>query len=157
MVIQSRKMNIDGYIAALSQQEETIHNELLKTQIRDYRQFVKELVDLGQIMQKRFFVVIPYDPADDGGDKAKGFMSKISSAFSPAKIVKLNEKRFRERRDSLMQRVSTIASGLGSMSLQVALLDTQGLIELYYSSYNPDVYDEQKLVDTSRLRIETHF
>ncbi len=157
VVIQSRKMNIDGYIAALSQQEETIHNELLKTQIRDYRQFVKELVDLGQIMQKRFFVVIPYDPADDGGDKAKGFMSKISSAFSPAKIVKLNEKRFRERRDSLMQRVSTIASGLGSMSLQVALLDTQGLIELYYSSYNPDVYDEQKLVDTSRLRIETHF
>lgn len=157
VVIQSRKMNVDGYLSALSQQEETIHNELLKTQIRDYRAFIKELVELGQIMQKRFFVVIPYDPTDGGGEKGKNFLTKISTAFSPAKIVKLNEKRFRERRDALMQRVSTIASSLNSMSLQVALLDTQGLIELYYASYNPDIYDTEKLLDTNALRVETHF
>jgi hypothetical protein len=59
VVVQSRKMNADGYLATLRQQEETIHNELLKTQIRDYTSFIKELVDLGQIMQKRFFVVMP--------------------------------------------------------------------------------------------------
>lgn len=157
VVVQSRKMNVDGYIAALTQQEETIHNELLKTQIRDYRSFIQDLVELGQIMQKRFFVVVPYDPSDDGTDKGKSFMAKLSTAFSPAKVVKLNERRFRERRDTLMQRVSGIASGLGSMGLQVALLDTQGLIELYYSSYNPDIYDTEKLVDTARLRVETHF
>lgn len=156
VVIQSRKMNIDAYIGALKQQEETIHNELLKTQIRDYRSFVKELVDLGQIMQKRFFVVVPYDPAENG-EKSKGFMGKISTAFSPAKVIKLNEKRFQERKEALMRQISTIASGLGSMSLQVALLDTQGLIELYYSSYNPDVYDTEKLVDVGKLRVETHF
>lgn len=156
VVVQSRKMNVDGYLATLRQQEETIHNELLKTQIRDYTSFIKELVDLGQIMQKRFFVVVPYDPAE-GNEKGKGFMSKLSSAFSPAKIIKLNEKRFQERRYSLMQRVSTVAGGMSSMGLQVALLDTQGLIELYYSSYNPDVYDAEKLVDIGKLRVETHF
>lgn len=156
VVIQSRKMNVDGYIMALKQQEETIHNELLKTQIRDYTSFIKELVELGQIMQKRFFVVVPFDPLE-GNEKGKSFMTKLSTAFSPAKIVKLNEKRFQERRYSLMQRASTVASGLGSMSLQVAMLDTQGLIELYYSSYNPDVYDAEKLVDMGRLRVETHF
>jgi hypothetical protein len=107
-------------------------------------------------MQKRFFVVVPYDPAE-GSEKGKGFMSKLSSAFSPAKIIKLNEKRFQERRYSLMQRVSTVAGGMTSMGLQVALLDTQGLIELYYSSYNPDVYDAEKLVDMGKLRVETHF
>lgn len=156
VVVQSRKMNVDGYLATLRQQEETIHNELLKTQIRDYTSFIKELVDLGQIMQKRFFVVVPYDPAE-GNEKGKGFISKLSSAFSPAKIIKLNEKRFQERRYSLMQRVSTVAGGMTSMGLQVALLDTQGLIELYYSSYNPDVYDAEKLVDVGKLRVETHF
>lgn len=156
VVVQSRKMNVDGYLATLRQQEETIHNELLKTQIRDYTSFIKELVDLGQIMQKRFFVVVPYDPAE-GNEKGKGFISKLSSAFSPAKIIKLNEKRFQERRYSLMQRVSTVAGGMTSMGLQVALLDTQGLIELYYSSYNPDVYDAEKLVDIGKLRVETHF
>lgn len=156
VVVQSRKMNVDGYLATLRQQEETIHNELLKVQIRDYTSFIKELVDLGQIMQKRFFVVVPYDPAE-GNEKGKGFISKLSSAFSPAKIIKLNEKRFQERRYSLMQRVSTVAGGMTSMGLQVALLDTQGLIELYYSSYNPDIYDAEKLVDIGKLRVETHF
>ena len=156
VVIQSRKMNVDGYLETLKQQEETIKNELLKTQIRDYTSFIKELVDLGQIMQKRFFVVVPYDPAE-GNEKGKGFMTKLSAAFSPAKIIKLNEKRFQERRYSLMQRMSTIASGMSSMGLQVALLDTQGLIELYYSSYNPDVFDTEKLVDIGKLRVETHF
>ncbi|MFA6017975.1 MAG: TraC family protein [Patescibacteria group bacterium] len=154
--IQSRRMNVDGYINALKKQEDAIHNELLRTQIRDYTSFIKELVEMGQIMQKRFFVVIPYDPTE-GNEKGKGFMSKLSSAFSPAKIVKLNEKRFRERRYSLMQRTSTVASGLTSMGLQVVMLDTQGLIELYYSSYNPDVYDAEKLVDVGKLRVETHF
>lgn len=156
VVIQSRRMNVDGYLATLKAQEETIHNELLRTQIRDYTSFIKELVELGQIMQKRFFVVVPYDPAE-GNEKGKGFMTKLSSAFSPAKIIKLNEKNFQLRRQTLMRQVSTIASGLGSMSLQVALLDTQGLIELYYSSYNPDVYDTEKLVDVGKLRVETHF
>lgn len=156
VVIQSRRMNVDGYLASLKTQEETIHNELLRTQIRDYTSFIKELVELGQIMQKRFFVVVPYDPAE-GGEKGKGFMTKLTSAFSPAKIIKLNEKNFQLRRQTLMRQVSTIASGLGSMSLQVALLDTQGLIELYYSSYNPDVYDTEKLVDVGKLRVETHF
>ena len=156
IVIQSRKMNVDGYLATLKTQEETIHNELLRTQIRDYTSFIKELVELGQIMQKRFFVIVPYDPAE-GNEKGKGFMTKLTSAFSPAKIIKLNEKHFQLRKDTLMRQVSTIASGLGSMSLQVALLDTQGLIELYYSSYNPDVYDTEKLVDVGKLRVETHF
>ncbi len=156
VVIQSRRMNVDGYIAALKHQEETIHNELLRTQIRDYTSFIQELVELGQIMQKRFFVVVPYDPSEDA-EKGKGFITKLTSAFSPAKIITLNEKHFQLRRDTLMRQVSTVASGLSSMSLQVALLDTQGLIELYYSSYNPDVYDTEKLVDVGKLRVETHF
>lgn len=156
VVIQSRRMNIDSYIGTLKKQEEIIHNELLRTQIRDYTSFVKELVDLGQIMQKRFFVVVPYDPLE-GNEKGKSFTSKLSASFFPARLIKLNEKHFQERKAYLMQRVSTVASGLGSMSLQVALLDTQGLIELYYSSYNPDVYDTEKLVDMNQLRVETHF
>lgn len=156
VVIQSRRMNVDGYISELKHQEETIHNELLRTQIRDYTSFIQELVELGQIMQKRFFVVVPYDPSE-GAEKGKGFITKLTSAFAPAKIITLNEKNFQMRRDTLMRQVSTVASGLSSMSLQVALLDTQGLIELYYSSYNPDVYDTEKLVDVGKLRVETHF
>jgi hypothetical protein len=156
VVIQSRRMNIDAYMGKLKEQEETIHNELLKTQIRDYMSFVKELVELGEIMQKQFFVVIPFDPGETN-EKKKGFMSRLSSSLSPAKILKLNAKQFEDRKQSLAQRIANVSGGLQSMGLQVARLDTQSLIELYYTCYNPQVLDTQKLADTDKLQVETKF
>lgn len=152
--IQSRKMNIDGYLARLKAQEDSIANELLKTQIRDYTSFIKELVDLGEIMQKRFFVVVPYDPSE-GNEKGKGFFVKLQNAVYPAMLVKLNAKQFADRRYALAQRTQLIAGGLESMGLSVAQLDTQGLIELYYNSYNPEVGETQPLEEIGRLHVET--
>lgn len=152
--IQSRKMNIDGYLARLKAQEETISNELLKGQIRDYTSFIKELVDLGEIMQKRFFVVVPYG-ANEGAEKGKGFLVKLQNALYPASVVKLNAKQFAERRDALVQRAQGIAGGLESMGLAVAMLDTQGLIELYYNAYNPEMSETQPLESMDQLQIET--
>ena len=43
------------------------------------------------------------------------------------------------------------------MGLQSQLLDTQSLIELYYTVYNPDVFDIQKLVDLNKLQVEEGF
>src|SRR3989339_282798 len=47
IVIQSRPLNIDGYLMRLGQMEKDQKNELLKMQIADYRNFVREMVDLG--------------------------------------------------------------------------------------------------------------
>lgn len=154
--IQSRKMNIDNYLGKLKQQEDTISNELLKSQIRDYTAFIKELVELGEIMQKRFFVVVPFDPTE-AGTGGKGFFAKLTSAISPAAVIKLNAKQFKDRRESLLQRLGNVAGGLQSMGLQVVQLDTQGLIELYYHSYNPDLAETQKLVDVEKLQVERRF
>lgn len=154
VVIQSRRMNIDGYLDRLKAQEKSIENELLKGQIRDYTSFIKELVDLGEIVQKRFFVVVPFDPASD---KQKSFLNKLSAAIMPASVIRLNTKIFQDRRNALLQRVSTIAGGLASLGLQAVMLDTQGLIELYYSVYNPDIFDTEKMVDINKLQVETHF
>jgi hypothetical protein len=54
IVIQSRKLNIDVYLEQLAQRERMLSNELLRAQISDYREYVKELVELGEIMSKRF-------------------------------------------------------------------------------------------------------
>jgi type IV secretory pathway VirB4 component len=154
VVIQSRRMNIDKYLNSMRDQEKEIKNELLKTQIRDYVNFVKELVDLGDIMQKRFYIVVPYDPATD---KSRGFWSKVKIALSPASLVKLSEKKFQERLYQLKQRISLLQGGLNGMGLESIPLDTQGLIELYYNTYNPDVYDVQKMTDVNELQLEEGF
>jgi hypothetical protein len=151
IVIHSRKMNIDNYLNSLKEQEKKIENELLINQIRDYSEFVSELVELGEIMSKRFYMIVPFDPLTS---KQRGFFARLKSAVTPAVSVKLKEKQFQERRHELMQRVEIIQSGLNSMSLQGVVLDTQSLIELYYSVYNPSLAETQKMADINKLQVE---
>lgn len=154
VVIQSRKMNVDQYIRQLSDNEKTLQNELLKRQIRDYRDFVKQLVQLGDIMQKRFFIVVPYNPSATAGQQQKGFLQRVASLLSPTSLIQLSEERFQKQRFDLSLRVNQVMSGLGSMSLSAVQLDTQGLIELYYTVYNPELYDTQRLTDVNQLQVE---
>lgn len=151
ITVQSRKLNVDDYLNRLKEQEKTQTNELLRAQISDYRQFVKELVELGEIMQKKFFVIVPYNPASA---KRKGFFARLSEVLSPLVSARLRDEQFRQRKKDIMTRVEAIRSGLNSMGLSSALLDTQGLIELYYSAYNPQSMESQKLEKTDALRVE---
>ncbi len=151
IVIQSRKMNIDNYLQSLLDYQKKTQNELLRTQIGDYRIFVSELVEMGEIMQKRFYVVVPYDPSSD---KKKTFSARFSEVFSPSAVAKLNKKQLLDRIDHVGRRVGVIESQLSSMSLTSVRLDTQGLIELYYNVYNPDIFDTERMSDISDLRLE---
>lgn len=151
VVIQSRHLNIEDYLNRLKGAEKEQKNELLRVQIADYRSFVGELVELGQIMSKHFYVVVPYSPL---GNKRKSFFTRFSEALSPVLSVKLREERFLEKKKDLMLRVNQVSSGLASMSVQAIPLDSQGLIELYYNVYNPDIYESQPLEELDKLRVE---
>lgn len=151
IVIQSRKMNVDPYLQSLLERQKEIDNELLKAQIADYRGFVKELVEMGEIMQKRFYVTVLFDPSRN---KQKNFWTRFSESLSPTVGIKLKEKQFTERREELLKRVENINSQLSSMGVGGALLDTQGLIELFYECYNPDVFSTEKLGDINKVRFE---
>ena len=151
IVIQSRKMNIDAYMDNLKVQQKKTDNDLLRAQISDYRAFVLELVELGQIMQKMFYIVIPYDPLTD---KKRNFFTRLSEAVSPAAAAKLNKKQLADRIEQLTRRVEIIGGQLNSMGLTSVRLDTQGLIELYYNVYNPDLFDAEKMTDIKEIQHE---
>ena len=151
ILIQSRKLNISGYLTRLEQKEKEQTNELLKLQIAEYRNYVTELVELGEIMTKRFYVVVPHNPLSD---KQKGWFKRLLEVFKAAGSVRLSRERFLQRRRDLMQRVDHVVASLGSIGLKAALLDTQGLIELYYNTYNPGASERQKLADLNQLQVE---
>jgi len=144
IIIQSRQLNIKPYLERLLEKEKEQPNELLRMQIADYRSFVAELVSLGKIMSKHFFVVVPYDPLTN---KKRGFWSRFLEVINPAITVRLKEDRFLARKRDLDMRVRQIHGGLQSMGLEVVRLDTQSLIELYYSTYNPDIALSEPLPD----------
>lgn len=151
IIIQSRQLNIKPYLARLAGREKEQTNELLRMQTADYRSFVSQLVDLGKIMSKNFFVVVPYDPLSN---KKKGFWARLSEVANPAITVKLKEERFLKRKYDLDMRVRQVESGLRSMGLEVARLDTQSLIELLYSSYNPDIALSEELPTLNQIQVE---
>lgn len=151
IVIQSRKLQIQPYLDKLFEAEKQQQNELLRVQIADYRAFMKELVEIGQIMTKRFYVVVPFDPLSN---RKKSFWSRFKEVLHPMRSVQVKEERFQKRKQELDGRVRQVMSGLQSVGLDVKQLDTQALIELYYSTYNPDVAFQEQLAPVDQLRTE---
>ncbi len=151
IVIQSRQLNIDGYLEKLSGLLKQQTNELLRVQMSDYISYIKELVGLGDIMTKRFYVVVPYNP---GADKSRGFWQRLTAIFSAAKAIQLSREKFTRYLEALEQRVYAVTGGLSSLGLKSVRLDTQGLVELYYTSYNPELSQQQKLVSADKLELD---
>ncbi len=151
IVIQSRELDIDNYLQYLKDKEKEQTNKLLKVQTADYIEYIKELTSLGKIMNKRFYIIVPYDPLSD---THKNFLSLIGEALKPATIIKLKEKTFAKYQEMLGRRIDSVMGGLESLGVAVARLDTQSLIELYYKTYNPETSKNQSLVDLDKLRVE---
>ena len=151
IVIQSRALNIKPYLEMLTKREREQTNELLRTQIADYRSFVASLVEMGEIMSKNFYVVVPYDPLSN---RKKSFWSRLSDVINPVRTIKLKDERFLKRKYDLDMRVRMVEGGLQSMGLSAVRLDTQSLIELFYSSYNPDIALSEPLPPLEQMNLE---
>ncbi len=151
IVIQSRQLHIQPYLEKLYQLERKQINELLRVQIADYRAFVAELVKMGKIMTKRYYVIVSYTPGVDG---VKSFWGRFSEILSPTKLLRLKEAKFKKRKEELDMKVRHVENGLSGMGLKVVRLDTQSLIELYYSTYNPQVSFTEPLTEIDKLQLE---
>jgi len=150
IVIQSRELNIDNYIEALKEKGKEQTNELLKMQTQEYIQYISELISMSKIMNKRFYIVVPYNPMTD---KQKKFFARLFDVLKPSTLIKMKDEKFKRRKEDLMHRVDNIVAGLNSIGLNAVQLDTQSLIELYYNSYNPSTSANQKLTDINNLRV----
>lgn len=134
--IESRRVDMRPYLLSLEKRQEEIKDELMVNQIREYRQFIKTFSEKTNIMNKKFFVVIDFEHGDDlSGTKSEGILSN----FTGKKEKELGEKDTEEWRTQLEQRISVVAGGLSGLGLQVSLLGTEELIELFYKIYNPNM------------------
>src|SRR3989339_2098390 len=118
--VQSRRLQIKPYLDRLIKMEREQVNELLRIQTADYRSFVEELVQIGQIKTKRYYVIVPYDPLSN---KRKSFWSRFKEVVKPALSVRLKEERFKQRQEDIALRVRHIVSGLSSIGLSAVELD----------------------------------
>lgn len=131
ILVQSRKLNITGYIEKLKGFEKAQEEELLKVQTTEYRKFIEGLVEQGAIMTKRFFAIVPFtiwDTKDQGSSK---------SLFKRQKKADLTEENFQRCKSQLWQRMEFVALGLRRCGLKIVPLNTPEIIELFWSLHHP--------------------
>lgn len=136
--VKSRKLHLDNYLKLLDNQLAQQTNELLKLQTSQYKEFIGELLEYASIMEKRFFVIVPFYPS---GIKKENFLKNM---FSDTPMVDTS---FETQKMELMARVDQTITGLTGIGVRCATLNTQELIELYYTIYNPDTSGEQKITN----------
>ncbi len=151
IVVQSRKLNIEKYLTKLDGLARQQENELLRKQTMSYRSFIEKMVVDAEIMDKKFFVVVPYSPYSK---KKKSFWSRFQEVLAPAKKIRLSQAQFEKYKIEVDRRVGSVNAGLKGIGLQVAMLDTQALIELYYNAYNPITKQQKRVEDIDKMQVD---
>ena len=139
IIIRSQRVDIGPYIDKLLDFRRNEDNMLLNVLMDDYINFIDILAQEANIMDKSFFIVVPYYPAGDLAnlkDQTKGFFGKM---FSKAPSVsRIDKATYEKAKDEIKNRVDGVVSGLFQMGIQSVQLNTKELGQLYYNFYNPD-------------------
>ncbi len=153
IVVRSKRMDLDSYIENLKKLYRTQDNELLRDLMGDYIANISQLIEDTNIMDKQFFIVVPYVPpiATKLAERSS-LVSGLSSIFKPTPVVTISEEDFKKHKEELTQRTLLVVNGLAGMGIRSIPLSTQELIDLYYSFYNAETADNEKLVDFGRLQ-----
>lgn len=155
--IRSQRIDIQPYIEKLDKIRTEHENMLLAVLMDDYINFIDGLATQTNIMDKHFYVVIPYFPVEASTKalaQSKGFMDNILGVFSSNKThIVIDENQLEAAKTELRNRVQAALSGLMQCGIQGIPLDTQELIELYYDSYNPDTATRQQLKNFDDLSV----
>lgn len=144
ILIVSRKANIDEYLANVENKTNDIEAGLLKTQVGDYVSFIRDFTSTNQIIDKKYYIVVPYDPfvmtkSSFGGQIKDMFMNIFNlnrEAFSHN--VLLSDDEFQKNYQQLIVRQDTVLAQMQRMGLSSQLVPTNDIVSLIHNIYNPD-------------------
>ncbi len=149
--IRSQRVDIGPYLDRLEAIRRGQDNMLLGVLMDDYIQFIDILSQEANIMDKSFFIVVPYFPAGDVSnvvEQGKGFFGKILGGGAKANaITKIDKVTYEKAKDEIRNRVDSVVNGLNQVGVQAVQLRTKELGELYYNVYNPDTAVREPLGD----------
>ena len=134
ILIRSQRVDIGPYLDRLSELRRNNDNMLLGILMDDYIDFIDELSKEANIMDKSFFVVIPYYTSSE----AEKAVTQTKNFFDKA-VTEINN------------RVEAVISGLFQIGIHSVRLSTKELGQLYYNFNNPDTAVREPLGDFNKL------
>ena len=153
ILVRSQRVDIGPYIERLTEIRRNNDNMLLGVLMDDYINFIDILSQEANIMDKSFFVIIPYYTSIDAEkalQQTKNFFKTFSRTKAP-EVTRIDRATYDKALSELANRVDSVMSGLFQIGIHSVRLNTKELAELYYNFNNPDTAVREPLIDFSQL------
>ncbi len=153
ILIRSQRVDIGPYLEKLTEIRRNNDNMLLGVLMDNYINFIDILAQEANIMDKSFFIVIPYYSSADAEkvlQSTKNFFKSFSKSKTP-EVTHIDRATYDKALSELSNRVDTVLSGLFQIGIHGVRLNTKELAELYYNFNNPDTAVREPLVDFSKV------
>ncbi len=127
ILIRNKRMDISSYLEELDSVITNTKNVRLSEYIKYYRAFVQEMVTVNTVLNKAFYVIIPYSSLEQGATGATQVQQTSQSqveAFAQG------------ARKALEAKASTILGQLQKFSVSARVLEREDLIQLFYELFN---------------------
>lgn len=153
ILIRSQRVDIGPYLERLTDIRQNTDNMLLGVLMDDYINFIDILSQEANIMDKSFFIVIPYyssDEAEKASTQVKNIFSGIFGSKEPP-VTKIDRATYDKAVTEINNRVESVISGLFQIGIHSVRLNTKELSELYYNFNNPDTAVREPFIDFNKM------
>lgn len=124
ILILAKKMDITSYLDYLDAKIQEQKDAKFKQILKSYKEFIKNIVTQHTVLERRYFIVIPFSPLELG--------------ISGATKTKLNKQYVLNRaKTSLYPKRDHVLRLLAKMGLKGEVLNKQKIVELFHNLYNP--------------------
>lgn len=140
IVIRSKRLNVSSYLKLLEKERAASTNPKLTEQIGLYKEFVEQLVKINTILDKKFYIVIPYSSLEKGLTGAReqvGANSSQSFFLVGAKA-------------SLHSKAESLHTQLRRLNLKAETLTKERLVKAFYEIFNDINIDSQQPDETTK-------
>ncbi len=139
IIVRSKHKDISAYLHLLEEQEKAQTNPKLATSIHGYRAFIESTVKEKEVLDKKFYIVIPFSNLELGVSPGVLFSTKKSGLPYPKSVIMERALiALTPKRDHLLRLLS-------KLGLKAQQLTDDQLIQLFFSLYNPGVAMPQSL------------
>jgi hypothetical protein len=112
-----------------------------------YRQFIESIIRENNVLDKRFYIIIPFSPLELGAPRAAVSLAGMLNPFKKDKQRLPYPKDYilEKAKNAIYPKKDHITRQLARIGLRAEQLTTQQLIELFYDIYNPTQISSQKI------------
>ena len=129
VLIRNRRMDISSYIHELEEMIKNTKNQQLAAYIEYYSAFVREMVTVNVVLNKSFYIIIPFSSLEMG----------VTGAAQAQQKKQTQKDSFAESAQKILQnKANSLLGQLQKFATSARILEKEDLIKLFYEIYNED-------------------